>query len=122
LRSLEYSQRLAQRARNVLAVAGGSTGQALYEAALAGGTQALGLPDAGLRAGTRADLVTLDREHPALAGRSGAERLDAWIFATHRAVDGVWVGGRKLVAEGRHQAREAVAARFRRVMEDLARA
>ena len=42
LRVLEYSQRLAQRARNVLARAEGqSTGRSLFDAALAGGAQAL---------------------------------------------------------------------------------
>lgn len=42
LRILEYSQRLAQRARNVLARAEGqSTGRSLVDAALAGGAQAL---------------------------------------------------------------------------------
>lgn len=42
LRVLEYSQRLAQRARNVLARAEGqSTGRSLFEAALLGGAQAL---------------------------------------------------------------------------------
>ena len=42
LRVLEYSQRLAQRARNVLARAEGqSTGRSLFEAALLGGSQAL---------------------------------------------------------------------------------
>jgi formiminoglutamate deiminase len=53
LRILEYSQRLAQRARNVLARAEGqSTGRSLFEAALAGGTQALcarGGADGGAR-------------------------------------------------------------------------
>jgi formiminoglutamate deiminase len=49
LRILEYSQRLARRARNVLARAEGqSTGRSLFDAALAGGAQALGARDAGL--------------------------------------------------------------------------
>ncbi|TIX55909.1 MAG: formimidoylglutamate deiminase, partial [Mesorhizobium sp.] len=42
LRQLEYSQRLTHRARNVLAVAGGSAGRALFDAALDGGSAALG--------------------------------------------------------------------------------
>ena len=49
LRQLEYGQRLAHRARNVLAAKEGeSTGRALYEGALAGGAQAAGT--AGRRA------------------------------------------------------------------------
>jgi formiminoglutamate deiminase len=42
LRALEYSQRLTQRARNVLAAPGASVGTALYAGALAGGARALG--------------------------------------------------------------------------------
>jgi formimidoylglutamate deiminase len=42
LRTLEYSQRLRQRARNVLASgAGASTGRCLFDAALEGGRQVL---------------------------------------------------------------------------------
>src|SRR5579863_2898134 len=51
LRLLEYSQRLAQHGRNVLApAAGASTGRALFTAALEGGARAL-RTDASLRAG-----------------------------------------------------------------------
>src|SRR5207245_296342 len=48
LRTLEYSQRLAQRARNVLAAgANASTGRSLFDAALAAGRQALQGADSG---------------------------------------------------------------------------
>src|ERR1700679_3974775 len=40
LRQLEYAQRLLHRARNILAVAGGSTGRALFAGAVAGGAAA----------------------------------------------------------------------------------
>ena len=46
LRQLEYSQRLRDRARNVVAVEGlPSTGRALFDGALRGGAQALGGPE-----------------------------------------------------------------------------
>ncbi|TIS49274.1 MAG: formimidoylglutamate deiminase, partial [Mesorhizobium sp.] len=51
LRQLEYSQRLAHRARNVLARAGGSTGRALFDAALDGGSIALGAGPSTLAVG-----------------------------------------------------------------------
>jgi formiminoglutamate deiminase len=41
LRQLEYSQRLAHRARNVIAAPNGSTGRRLFDAAIYGGAQAL---------------------------------------------------------------------------------
>ncbi|GGL08148.1 formimidoylglutamate deiminase [Caulobacter rhizosphaerae] len=114
LRTLEYGQRLTRRARNVLAKApGGSTGGALFKAAVSGGAQALGVVG-GLRRGRPADFVTLDRAHPAMIGRDGDALLDSLVFAgRHGAIDGVWRGGRQVVSSGRHDAREAILARYR---------
>ncbi|RWN27057.1 MAG: formimidoylglutamate deiminase [Mesorhizobium sp.] len=119
LRQLEYSQRLAHRARNVLAVAGGSTGRALFDAALDGGSVALGAGISQIAAGASADLVSLDPKNPSLAGKSGDAILDAWIFANGGKVDCVWVHGFKQVSGGRHVKREAIAERFRSVMTAL---
>ncbi|ESX81855.1 formimidoylglutamate deiminase [Mesorhizobium sp. M0027] len=119
LRQLEYSQRLAHRARNVLAVAGGSTGRALFDAALEGGSSALGAGASRITAGASADLVSLDGKHPSLAGKAGDAILDAWIFANGTKIDCVWVHGRKLVSDGRHARRDAIAERFRKVMTAL---
>ncbi|ESZ27600.1 formimidoylglutamate deiminase [Mesorhizobium sp. L2C084A000] len=119
LRQLEYSQRLARRARNVLAVAGGSTGRALFDAALDGGSVALGAGASAIAAGASADLVSLDPKNPSLAGKTGDAILDAWIFANGGKVDCVWVHGLKQVSGGRHVKREAIAGRFRSVMTAL---
>ncbi|TPK66575.1 formimidoylglutamate deiminase [Mesorhizobium sp. B2-4-19] len=119
LRQLEYSQRLAHRARNVLAVAGGSTGRALFDAALDGGSQALGAGASQIAAGGPADFVSLDAGHPSLAGKTGDAILDAWIFANGSTIDCVWVHGKKQVSGGRHAKRAAIAERFRKVMTDL---
>ena len=120
LRQLEYSQRLKLRARNVMAVAGGSTGRSLFDAALRGGPAALGVGSAAIAAGAPADFVSLDANHAALAGRSDDQWLDSWIFAgAHGLVDCVWVAGQKLVEGGHHRHRAAIAKRFRQVMEDL---
>ncbi|RWL97213.1 formimidoylglutamate deiminase [Mesorhizobium sp.] len=119
LRQLEYSQRLAHRARNVLARAGGSTGRALFDAALDGGSQALGAGLSRIAVGGPADFASLDAGHPSLAGKAGDAILDAWIFANGSKVDCVWVHGKKQVSGGRHAKREAVAERFRAVMTAL---
>ncbi|TIW92138.1 MAG: formimidoylglutamate deiminase [Mesorhizobium sp.] len=119
LRQLEYSQRLAHRARNVLAVAGGSTGRALFDAAFDGGRVALGAGASAIAAGASADLVSLDAKNPSLAGKTGDAILDAWIFANGSKVDCVWVHGQKQVSGGRHARREAIAGRFRSVMTAL---
>ncbi|MER9134892.1 formimidoylglutamate deiminase [Mesorhizobium sp. M0830] len=119
LRQLEYSQRLAHRARNMLAVAGGSTGRALFDAALDGGSVALGAGASAIAVGASADLVSLDAGSPSLAGKTGDAILDAWIFANGSKVDCVWVHGQRQVSGGRHARREAIAERFRGVMTAL---
>jgi formiminoglutamate deiminase len=119
LRLLEYSQRLAQRTRNVFAMQpGASTGRGLFDAALAGGHQAAGLQKTGLARGASADIVSLDLEHPAFCGRRGDSILDSLIFAAREgAIDRVWCAGRKVVSAGRHHNCESIGARFREVMQ-----
>ncbi|MFS8114379.1 formimidoylglutamate deiminase [Rhizobium jaguaris] len=116
LRQLEYSQRLALRARNVVATPGGSTARALFGHALAGGGTAVNAPS-GLSIGHYADMVSLDvSSAPYL---SGDQILDQWIFAGGVAVDSVWARGRKQVEGGRHNRRETISARFRAAMTEL---
>lgn len=120
LRQLEYSQRLDRWARNLLAEPGGSNGRALFDAATAGGAQALGGRTGHIELGADADLVSLDPNHPTLAGKSGDAILDAWIFAGGGKIDCVWTRGKKRVEGGRHPLRDEIAARYRRVMAGLA--
>lgn len=120
LRQLEYAQRLRDRARNVMAVAGGSTGRALFDGALAGGSAALGVAAHGLTAGSPADMVSLKANHPALIGREGDAILDAWIFAGGSdVVDCVWTRGRRCVAGGRHEKRDRALTRYGAAMRRL---
>jgi len=124
LRTLEYSQRLALRRRNVLAATpGASTGRSLYDAVLAGGHRALG-SDAraahGLVADAAFDIVALAAGHPALLERRGDELIDSWVFAAGRsAVDCVWRGGVKVVSGGRHRDRDAIVARYGQALRRL---
>ena len=121
LRQLEYGQRLARRARNVMAIEGGvSTGRRLFDLALASGAQALQQPVGSLTPGSRADIVLLDETSPDFVSRHGDEWLDAWIFVTGRAaVKIVLVGGETVVEAGRHKNRPAIEARYRRVIASL---
>ncbi len=122
LRQLEYAQRLGRRERNVVATPGGSTGRALYHSARAGGAQALGVAAPVIASGAPADLVSLSADHPTLTGKTADAILDSWIFAGARAVDGVWVRGRRHVKDGHHRARDIVAQRFKAAMARLAAA
>ncbi len=116
LRQLEYSERLAHRARNVLAAPGGSTGRALFDGALVGGAAALGV-EAGIAAGNAADFVSVKARHG--LDLAGDALLDGWIFANGAEVDCVWVNGRKQVEGGRHAAREKIGRRFTATMRAL---
>lgn len=126
LRSLEYSQRLTRRMRNVLADdADHSTGRSLFEAALAGGSRALAAAPPtraapGLAPNASLDLVSFDAGHPALIERHEDEVLDSWIFAGGRdVIDCVWRAGQKVVSGGRHCKREAILTRYRRALKTL---
>ena len=124
LRLLEYSQRLAQRARNVLAASSGvSTGRSLFDAALRGGAQALYPGESratGLAAGAPLNAVSLSATHPALLVRREDEILDSWIFAGGRTVvDCVWRAGVRLVSGGRHRDRDAIVARYEQALRRL---
>lgn len=119
LRMIEYSQRLAHRARNVLAMPGTSTGARLFRAALDGGAQALGV-SSGLEAGAPADILALNSGHSALVERTGDLILDSWIFSGGAGcIDSVWTSGRRVVADGKHVRAEEIATRYRRTMVKL---
>lgn len=117
LRMLEYSQRLSGRSRNVMADPGQSTGLSLYGQALQGGAQALGTAS-GIEPGKPANLLALDLS--AVAYLPADKIFDHFVFAQGIGVDSVWVGGTKQVEGGRHRRREVIAARFSKVMAELA--
>jgi formimidoylglutamate deiminase len=122
LRQLETSQRLALQARSVATdAARPHPGRVLLDAALAGGAQASGRPIGAIAPGLRCDLVALNGTHPSLVGREGDALLDAWVFAGQaNPVRDVVVGGRRVVADGAHVAREAIARDFAAAMARLA--
>jgi formiminoglutamate deiminase len=120
LRLLEYGQRLKVRARNVLGVAGGSTGGRLIRAALAGGAQALGAGASRLQPGATADVVTLRSVHPDWDMPEGDGALDALIFSPGSvAIDCVYARGERLVEGGRHRSRDKIARAFGKAMRRL---
>jgi formimidoylglutamate deiminase len=120
LRTLEYSQRLRDRARAVLAGPDRSMGRPLFAGAAAGGAQALGRDAGAIRPGAWADLVAIDGQALAIAGLDGDSLLDGWIFAgDDRLVRDVWSAGRHVVSDGRHIGRDRVEARYRRCIARL---
>jgi formiminoglutamate deiminase len=120
LRLLEYGQRLAHRARNLIAPPGASSGRTLFDTALRGGAQALGRATSGLVPGAPADIVALDPTHPSLVAQAADGWLDGWIFAGDRTmVRDVWAGGRRVVEQGRHVGRTVQHRRYATALRDL---
>lgn len=97
-RRVELGERLATGER------GHFTATELAVAATAAGHASLGWPEAGdIAPGGLADLVTVALNSPRTAGASRATALESVIFgATAADVRHVVVGGRDLVADGRH--------------------
>jgi formimidoylglutamate deiminase len=119
LRVLEYSQRLALKARAVLADHR-STGRMLWEEAAKGGAQAAGRGSGRIEVGQWADLVALDTGDLHQEGLTGDPLLDAFLFAGRDGlVTDLWSAGRHIVQDGRHTARDTVATRFRATMRRL---
>ena len=111
LRLLEYSQRLRDRLRNVLAARGAhSTGRTMFEQAQRGGAQALGA-SAGLTEGLAADFFSLAPEGALPPASNCDALLDRFIFAAS-SVQHVWRGGRRVVSQGVHHHREPVRAGY----------
>lgn len=121
IRMLEWGQRLRLNQRNVLADAGEHVATALWCHAAASGARALQQPAGELEPGRRADFIVLDGDHPLLCGLPAAEQLDAFVFAGQPGmIDQVRVGGRQVVAGGRHPARAELSPRVADLRRRLA--
>lgn len=116
LRQLEYSQRLAQRSRNVITRAGQSTAAELLHRVVGGGAQALGVRS-GIEAGSPADLVSFSAAGAPYL--QPADQLDAFVFASGVSVADVWIAGNKQVIEGKHVKADTIRRRFESTMRRL---
>jgi formimidoylglutamate deiminase len=120
LRTLEYSQRLRDIARNVMVANDGSVGRFLYVGAALGGAQALGRKSGQIAVGNLADLTAIDLSHPTLCALRPDHILDGLAFAApDTVVTDLWSAGRHRVKEGRHVHREQIIAGWRRAVNGL---
>ena len=113
LRWLEYGQRLVTRRRNIASsMRSPSVGTTLFA-----GVQASAADSTGFDA---RDRIVLDADAPVLAGASEGDLIDRWIFSGNASVvRDVEVAGVRVVEDGRHRDREAIAARYREAMKVL---
>ena len=120
LRTLEYSQRLRDMARNVMVVGEGPVGEALYMGAAKGGAQALGRGTGTIVIGELADLVAIDSTSPTLCYLRDDQLLDGLVFAAKDAVvTDVWSAGRHAVKSGRHISHNEITTAYRATMQSL---
>ncbi|PLS21308.1 formimidoylglutamate deiminase [Neptunicoccus cionae] len=120
IRTLEYSQRLRDVARNVMVVGEGSIGETLYRGAARGGAQALGRGTGEIAVGELADLMAIDSTDIALCALQTHQLIDGLCFAGRdRVVTDVWSAGRHSVRGGQHIGRERIVANYRTAMKNL---
>jgi formimidoylglutamate deiminase len=121
LRSLEYSQRLRLRVRNVASEEDRPDVAAnLWSAAAAGGAQALGQPVGALAVGRRADLVVLDGGDTDFESLTAPSCLGVAMFSGNsNRVRDVFVAGRPVVEEARHADEAETRAAFRGALRRL---
>lgn len=120
LRTLEYSQRLRDMARNVMVVGEGSVGDTLYTGAAKGGAQAVGRGAGEIAVGELADLVAIDSTAPSLCALRREQLLDGLVFAARDSVvTDVWSAGRHAVQSGRHFRRDDIVSNYRAAMRSL---
>lgn len=120
LRTLEYSQRLRDIARNVWVQGEGSVGQAIYLGAAMGGAKALGRQAGQIAPGYLADLTAIDLSHPSLCALRPDQILDGLAFAApDSVVTDLWSAGRHQVKAGRHIHRDQIIAGWRAAVKTL---
>ncbi|MFU8802980.1 MAG: formimidoylglutamate deiminase [Bradymonadaceae bacterium] len=132
MRLVEYHERLRLERRNVLAgeLEGHRlldederywpTARMLFPMGTLNGARSLRMPVGSLDPGAFADFVTVDLDHISLIGTSAQTLLaDMTLSMPAGAVKDVFVGGRRVVEDGRHPEQEAIIARYRLALENL---
>ena len=120
LRTLEYSQRLRDKKRNIMASEQASVGRLLWEKVNMGGHQAMGRHGGLMRAGAWADLVALDHMALDLIGLSDDRILDNLVTTGDKSmISDVWSAGRHMVVSGQHIHRDVIMARYAKQVNHL---
>ena len=113
LRWLEYGQRLRAQRRNIAS----SMRVPSVGATLLDGVHASAADSTGFAA---EDRIVLDADAAILAGATEADVVDRWLFSGNRPlVRDVEVAGVRVVEDGRHCDRDAIATRFRAAARTL---
>lgn len=121
LRTLEYSQRLRDRGRAILASASKSTGRTMFDAVCEGGARAAGRASGAIAPGAWADLIGISTDNHILGGCHGDVALDALVFSGKGSglISDLWSAGRHIVQDGKHVDRTRIIRQYRQVQSQL---
>lgn len=119
-RELEYHLRLHRNKRNILAPDGetdeAALARRLFACATTSGARSIGFNGGSLEPGAPADFFTVDLDDPSIAGSSLENLLANIVFSLSRtAIKDVVVGGKRIVADGRHAQQDGIVSAFRRI-------
>jgi len=122
-RELEYHLRLQRMSRNVLATDNrdetdeSGLARRLFECATSSGETSIGFEGGMIEPGALADFFTIDLDDPSIAGSTADNLLANVVFSLSRAaIKDVVVGGKRIVADGRHAQQEGIVSAFRGIL------
>jgi formimidoylglutamate deiminase len=123
-RELEYHLRLQKTERAVLGEANDTSKSALaarlFQCATVNGSRSINVPIASLASEEPVDFFTVDLNDPSIAGASEDDLLAHIVFSqSSTAVRDVVVGGKRIVADGRHAQQEEIVERFKALQKRL---
>jgi formimidoylglutamate deiminase len=121
-RELEYHLRMQKLERAVLAPESGETALAerLIKSATAEGADALGASGGRLEPGWAADFFTVDLDDLSIAGGEPQSLMTNLVFSAERStIKEVFVGGRQVIVNGRHELQTDIVNRFKEVQRRL---
>lgn len=121
IKTLEYSQRLRDKSRVVLASENKSNGRFLFDRILCGGTQASQRTAGQISEGYLADFIGISSNNSILAGRSGDVAIDTLVFGGNgkSCISDVWSAGRHVVKDGFHHMRNVVEYEYIEAMNEV---
>ncbi|HET9374440.1 MAG TPA: formimidoylglutamate deiminase [Chthoniobacterales bacterium] len=120
-RLLEYHLRMMQLERVVLASKEGhDLAQRLFAMTTKAGARSLCLPVGELAIGRPADFVSIDLDDPSVAGGEPGALLEQLLFSAERsAVREVFVQGKAIVQESRHDGQTDIVGQFVKLQQRL---
>ena len=118
-RTLEYSQRLRDRAR-VRMTSSGSVGLQLLLTSCEGGRFASGRNNGAIKQGCWADFIELDGSSYKLCDLRDDRIADTWIFnGGDQLLKSVWSAGQIVVVDGQHRRRTEIISRYSKMLRKL---